>query len=312
MPGTNNFIQFNPGGANMESDTAYSADAQRSGGLASPAIFTSALGNKLFYQTSTFIAAFAQALATKNYNLSDASLSTLAGVLANVMTLADMSGYAPLSNPVFTGTPTAPTPAGSDNSAKLATTAFIKALAYATLANPNFTGNPTAPTPAGSDNSNTLATTAFVKAQGFQSTLGYTPVQQGGGANQSANKLYLGWDGGNPRLQVDVTDVGKIPLLSQFAASFGAFAGYTRLPNSTLIQWGTTGTNSGYTAQSLVTVTFPIAFSTTAPAVIMQNSNGGSYADMPSYNVAGCGLTNFQFAASTGNQHGAFWIAIGS
>lgn len=36
--------------------------------------------------------------------------------------------YAPLSSPAFSGTPTAPTPAASDNSTKLATTAFVKSL----------------------------------------------------------------------------------------------------------------------------------------------------------------------------------------
>jgi hypothetical protein len=38
---------------------------------------------------------------------------------------------------------------------------------YATLASPTFTGNPTAPTPATSDNDTSIATTAYVKAQPF-------------------------------------------------------------------------------------------------------------------------------------------------
>lgn len=40
--------------------------------------------------------------------------------------------FAKLDSPALTGTPTAPTPAGSDNSTKLATTAFIKGLGYLT------------------------------------------------------------------------------------------------------------------------------------------------------------------------------------
>jgi hypothetical protein len=36
-------------------------------------------------------------------------------------------GYAPIGSPAFTGTPTAPTPATSDNSTRLATTAYVKA-----------------------------------------------------------------------------------------------------------------------------------------------------------------------------------------
>lgn len=40
--------------------------------------------------------------------------------------------FAKLDSPALVGTPTAPTPAGSDNSTKLATTAFIKGLGYLT------------------------------------------------------------------------------------------------------------------------------------------------------------------------------------
>ena len=43
--------------------------------------------------------------------------------------------FAKLDSPALTGTPTAPTPAGSDNSTKLATTAFIKGLGYLTTNN---------------------------------------------------------------------------------------------------------------------------------------------------------------------------------
>jgi phage-related tail fiber protein len=43
--------------------------------------------------------------------------------------------FAKLDSPALTGTPTAPTPAGADNSTKLATTAFIKGLGYLTTNN---------------------------------------------------------------------------------------------------------------------------------------------------------------------------------
>ncbi|MEH4620540.1 phage tail protein, partial [Enterobacter roggenkampii] len=51
--------------------------------------------------------------------------------LANHIAAADPhTQYAPKASPTFTGTPTAPTPANSDNSKKLATTEFVaKALA---------------------------------------------------------------------------------------------------------------------------------------------------------------------------------------
>jgi hypothetical protein len=53
---------------------------------------------------------------------------------------------APLASPTLTGTPVAPTPNDSDNSTKIATTAFVKNQAYSTVASPTFTGTVTIPT----------------------------------------------------------------------------------------------------------------------------------------------------------------------
>lgn len=85
------------------------------------------------------------------------------------------STYAPLASPTLTGTPSAPTPTGGDNSTKVATTAFIQSAlggysttshnhtgTYAPLASPALTGTPTAPTAGGGTNTTQIATTAFV------------------------------------------------------------------------------------------------------------------------------------------------------
>jgi hypothetical protein len=63
---------------------------------------------------------------------------------------------------------TAETTTGTDT-ARAVTPAGVKAVAdtKAPLASPVFTGNPTAPTPATSDNDTSIATTAFVKAQNY-------------------------------------------------------------------------------------------------------------------------------------------------
>lgn len=76
-----------------------------------------------------------------------------------------LDAKAPLASPVFTGNPTAPTPAGGDNDTSIATTAFVQSelSAKAPLASPAFTGNPTAPTATAGDNDTTIATTAFVQ-----------------------------------------------------------------------------------------------------------------------------------------------------
>ena len=88
-------------------------------------------------------------------------------------------------NLAVTGSVSALTPSSSDNSTRLATTAFVKNQGYATLASPSFLGNvsvgnnlvvggnlaitgtTTAVTPSTNDNSNLVATTAFVKSQPF-------------------------------------------------------------------------------------------------------------------------------------------------
>ena len=49
-------------------------------------------------------------------------------------TVVDLSGYAPLASPVFTGIPTAPTPSTSDDSTQIATTAFVHDVADAAQA----------------------------------------------------------------------------------------------------------------------------------------------------------------------------------
>lgn len=115
--------------------------------------------------------------------------------------VAQVTGAAPLASPALTGTPTAPTPATSDNTTKLATTAFVNAeittnapalapvqsvagktgavtlvegditnlsadlAAKASLASPALTGTPSAPTPTTGDNTTLIATTAFVNAE---------------------------------------------------------------------------------------------------------------------------------------------------
>jgi len=69
----------------------------------------------------------------------------------NNITSPDLSSYAPKASPTFTGTPLAPTPLTTDDSTKIATTAFVKAQgyltttpdlsSYATKASPTFTGD---------------------------------------------------------------------------------------------------------------------------------------------------------------------------
>ncbi len=77
----------------------------------------------------------------------------------------DLSLYATLASPVFTGNPTAPTPSANDNDTSIATTAYVQTeLAdYSPLASPTFTGTPAAPSAAGTTDTTQIATTAFTQ-----------------------------------------------------------------------------------------------------------------------------------------------------
>jgi predicted acyltransferase (DUF342 family) len=69
-----------------------------------------------------------------------------------------------LGNTILSGITTATTPISSDNSTRVATTAFIQNIGYATLTSPNFTGVPSAPTLDTSAPSTTqIATTKYVE-----------------------------------------------------------------------------------------------------------------------------------------------------
>jgi hypothetical protein len=128
---------------------------------------------------------------------------------AVTLTTADVTaaGGAPIASPAFTGTPSAPTVASTDNSTTLATTAFVKsaisagavasfnartgavtfqasdvsAVGGALLAGPAFTGAPTAPTASIGTSTTQLATTQFV-AQALAGVGGVTSFNTRSGA----------------------------------------------------------------------------------------------------------------------------------
>jgi hypothetical protein len=76
-----------------------------------------------------------------------------------------IAGKANINSPALTGNPTATTQAATDNSTKIATTAFVTGAlgAKANLASPALTGTPTAPTAGAAVNTTQIATTAFVQ-----------------------------------------------------------------------------------------------------------------------------------------------------
>lgn len=111
-------------------------------------------------------------------------------------TVVDLSGYAPLASPVFTGTPEAPTAAKATDSTQIATTAFVHDVVddYAPLNSPDLTGTPTAPTATAGDSSTQLATTAFVATaiSNFKTNVADTAYDAAGSAAaaETAAKSY--------------------------------------------------------------------------------------------------------------------------
>lgn len=138
------------------------------------------------------------------------SFNTRVGAVT--LTAADVTGVggALLASPTFTGTPSGPTPAPTDNSTHLATTAYvtnaisvlpapvtsfngrvgavsfqasdISAVGGALLAGPIFTGVPTAPTATVGTSNTQLATTAFVATAVAAATGGVTSFNTRTGA----------------------------------------------------------------------------------------------------------------------------------
>lgn len=89
---TTNLQQWNPTGANQETDAEYTADSQRAGGATDPSVFEAELANKAFYQWSTYLTALFQAFANKGFSTSDSNVNSLAAVCANFLTTADQRG----------------------------------------------------------------------------------------------------------------------------------------------------------------------------------------------------------------------------
>lgn len=85
MAGSTSFLQWNPGQVNQEDDAAYLADSQRAGGAPNGSPIPAELGNKVFYQATTFIAAFGLFLANQGFVVSDADVNALAAVFATAI-----------------------------------------------------------------------------------------------------------------------------------------------------------------------------------------------------------------------------------
>ncbi|MDU5041148.1 MAG: phage tail protein, partial [Enterobacter roggenkampii] len=156
--------------------------------------------------------------------------------------------YAPKASPTFTGTPTAPTPANSDNSKKLATTEFVaKALAALAGSAPETLDTLKELADALGNDPN-FATTVLNK-------LAEKLAKDQNGADIPDPALFVKNLGLKSAAQRDVgTGTNQIPDMASFAAG----PGWMKFPSGKIIQYGyQTSSSSGS-----VVVNFPIPFPT--------------------------------------------------
>lgn len=94
MPtGSNNFLQWNAGKVNQDTDGEYVLETQRVGGAVS-GLFPSKLANKLFYQCSIMVAAMGEMMKGKGFEMSDAVFADLITSLSHILTDAQFGSSA--------------------------------------------------------------------------------------------------------------------------------------------------------------------------------------------------------------------------
>lgn len=89
-----NFLQFDQNKVNIMGDGDYSASSYRTNGCISGEIAPSDIHNKVLYQVSTMVTAFANMLIGKGLSISDSDIATLASTLSTLVTNTDMVNYA--------------------------------------------------------------------------------------------------------------------------------------------------------------------------------------------------------------------------
>ncbi len=247
---TTNLQQWNPTAVNQENDAQYTADSQRAGGATNPAIFQAELANKAYYQWSTFLTALFQAFANKGYTTSDSNISSLTAQCANFATSNDLTGLQTTlqaeidaKQNILGFTPVQQGGGPNQGSAKItigwdspssrvhvsvngndAGAVVFQFQLDATVAsiNSQLTSLNTSVSTLNDQVSTINGEIASINSTlaGKQDNLGFTPVQQGGGSGQAANKVFIGWSGSRLKGQVDSSDLGNIVFDSNLPPDF--------------------------------------------------------------------------------------------
>lgn len=211
--------------------------------------------------------------------------------------------YAPKASPTFTGTPTAPTPANSDNSKKLATTEFVaKALAALAGSAPETLDTLKELADALGNDPN-FATTVLNK-------LAEKLAKDQNGADIPDPALFVKNLGLGTAATKNVgVGAGQIPDMSSFTNS----SGWQKLPGGKILQWGKAGFPVG---QTQISVPFPINFPSVVSNIQLTfadiNFSGGT--PTPTLAVVNNTINGAGFGAYMSGAGGfnAYFFAIGS
>ncbi|MGR9550242.1 gp53-like domain-containing protein [Escherichia coli] len=212
--------------------------------------------------------------------------------------------YAPKASPTFTGTPTAPTPANSDNSKKLATTEFVaKALAALAGSAPETLDTLKELADALGNDPN-FATTVLNK-------LAEKLVKDQNGADIPDPALFVKNLGLKEAAKREVgTGTNQIPDMGAFASGTGWF----KLPSGHIVQFGT---YSGNTTR-FISGNFPIPFPTQPLISIsimsdaVQSNPSGPITPVLSVNFEHISNSSWRVSTSDNSQQYRFsYISIG-
>lgn len=225
--------------------------------------------------------------------------------LANHIAAADPhTQYAPKASPTFTGTPTAPTPANSDNSKKLATTEFVaKALAALAGSAPETLDTLKELADALGNDPN-FATTVLNK-------LAEKLAKDQNGADIPDPALFVKNLGLKEAAKREVgTGTNQIPDMGAFASGTGWF----KLPSGHIVQFGT---YSGNTTR-FISGNFPIPFPTQPLISIsvmsdaVQSNPSGPITPVLSVNFEHISNSSWRVSTSDNSQQYRFsYISIG-
>ena len=190
--------------------------------------------------------------------------------------------YAPKASPTFTGTPTAPTPANSDNSKKLATTEFVaKALAALAGSAPETLDTLKELADALGNDPN-FATTVLNK-------LAEKLAKDQHGADIPDPALFVKNLGLGEAAKCNVgTSANQIPDMSFFTYSNGVY----RFPNGLILQIFNRGTS---TTDTTTAFTFPTVFPDSCHGIFSTYNSGtaGNYYTFNNVTPAGANMQAF-------------------